>query len=73
MPRQKGPAKRKGSTKKDLVTVPYGMVIYYVVIGLIIGMAIGALTLLYIARLQNQYEASLNDTSAQLLQYSRIR
>ncbi|MFO0704740.1 MAG: hypothetical protein U0517_02060 [Candidatus Andersenbacteria bacterium] len=74
MPRQKGSAKRKGSAKKDSASLPYNMVIFYVIIGLIMGMAVGALALLYIARVQNDYQQTLNDTSAQILQYTpRIR
>jgi len=67
MPRQKGKTKRTSAAKKDLVTVPYGMVAFYVIIGLIIGLAIGALALLYVARIQTEYEQSLNSTQGQLL------
>lgn len=66
MARQKGKTARKGN-RDDMITVPYGHVVFYVIIGLIIGMAIGALALLYVARVQNDYEQSLNSTSGQLL------
>lgn len=69
MPRQKG-AKRKSAKQGEM---PYNMVIFYVIIGLIMGMAIGALALLYIARLQNDYEQSLNSTQGQLLRSYQSR
>lgn len=63
MPAKKGSTKRGSAAKKDMVSMPYTSVIFYVVIGLIIGLAIGALALLYIARVQNDYEQTLNTTN----------
>jgi hypothetical protein len=42
----------KTQQKDDLVTITYGTVVFYVFIGLIIGMAIGALSLLWVVRSQ---------------------
>ncbi len=41
------------SQKDDLVTITYGTVVFYVFIGLIIGMAIGALSLMWVVRAQS--------------------
>jgi hypothetical protein len=63
MPAKKATAKRK-AVKKDHVTVTYGTVVFYVLIGLILGMAIGALALLYVLRVQRDTQDTLS-TSAQ--------
>lgn len=44
---------QKISQKDDLVTITYGTVVFYVFIGLIIGMAIGALSLMWVVRAQS--------------------
>ena len=41
---------RTAAAKVDWVTVPYSTVVFYVLIGLIIGMAFGALALLWAVR-----------------------
>lgn len=48
----KAPVQKNGS-KDDLITITYGTVVFYVFIGLIIGMAIGALSLLWVVRAQS--------------------
>jgi uncharacterized membrane-anchored protein YhcB (DUF1043 family) len=41
---------KAAAAKADWVTVPYSTVVFYVLIGLIIGMALGALALLWAVR-----------------------
>lgn len=52
----------------DLVTLPYGTVVYYFVIGLIIGLSIGALLLLWVSQAQAQQRVSNAVLQSQLLQ-----
>jgi|GEM_PF-3980811 len=67
MAAKKGSKSRAGKSAGAKHDMPYGMAVFYVIIGLIMGMAIGALALLYVARVQNDYENSVNSTQGQLL------
>lgn len=71
-------SKRASSSKADLVTVPYSMVIFYVLVGLIIGLALGALALLWVEYDQrtngSSLDSSLEDSiQGQILRSTRIR
>ncbi len=44
------------SPADDWITIRYGTLIYYILIGLIIGLAIGALLLMWVAQSQSTYD-----------------
>lgn len=68
MPQKKQTKGKK--VKSDMVTIPYSMVVFYVLIGLIIGMALGALALLWVAHDQSldlENAVAENNVQSQIL------